>query len=109
EVIDAYDLRAMPWPRQSYVGGLLVGYTSPFAAGITCPVLIAFGDADIPASPRDDAGFYTASADITVLTLPNSAHCHNLASTRTMLWDRIGVWAAAVGDALTPATRTAHD
>ena len=27
-----------------------------------------------------------------------SAHCHNFAATRTVLWDRLGTWAAAVAD-----------
>ena len=100
EVIAADDRGATAWPRQSYVEALHAGFTAAFAAGITCPILIAFGDEDIPESPRDDAGFYTASPDITVLTLSNSAHCHNLASTRALLWDRIASWAAGIADAL---------
>jgi pimeloyl-ACP methyl ester carboxylesterase len=100
DVIAVDDRGATAWPRQSYVEALHAGFTAPFAARITCPLLLAFGDQDIPGSPRDDAGFYTASPDITVLTLVDSAHSHNLATTRTMLWDRIGTWAAAVGDAL---------
>jgi Alpha/beta hydrolase family len=92
-VIAADDLTATAWPRQSYVEGLLVGFTAPYAAQVRSPVFIAFGDQDLPARPRDDAGFYTGSDDITVVTLPNSAHCHNFASGRTALWDRLGAWA----------------
>ena len=106
EVIAVDDRGATAWPRQSYVEALQEGFTVPFAGQITCPILIAFGEQDIPESPRDDAGFYTASPDITVLTLPNSAHCHNLASTRALLWDRIASWAAAVGDALPASAAT---
>jgi hypothetical protein len=96
EVIAADDRTVAAWPRQSYVEGLLPGHTPPYAAKVTAPVLLAFGDRDIPARPRDDAGFYTAAADITVLTLPDSAHCHNFASSRHLLWDRLGMWAENV-------------
>jgi pimeloyl-ACP methyl ester carboxylesterase len=97
-VIAADDRTVAAWPRQAYVDGLLPGYTAPFAANVTAPVLLAFGDRDIPARPRDDAGFYTAAADITVLTLPDAAHCHNFASSRQLLWDRLGRWAEGAAD-----------
>ena len=37
--------------------------------------------------------FYPRSRDVTLYVLRDSAHCHNSASTRTELWDRIGQWA----------------
>jgi pimeloyl-ACP methyl ester carboxylesterase len=105
EVIAADDRTVAAWPRQAYVEGLLPGHTPPYAAKLTAPVLIAFGDRDIPAHPRDDAGFYTSATDITVLTLPDSAHCHNFASSRRLLWDRLGSWAESAGSYLSfPAT-----
>lgn len=97
EVIAADDRTVAAWPRQAYVDGLLPGHTPRYAAKVTSPVLIAFGDRDIPARPRDDAGFYTSAGDITVLTVPDSAHCHNFASSRELLWNRLGVWAEGVG------------
>jgi pimeloyl-ACP methyl ester carboxylesterase len=100
EVIEADDRTVAAWPRQAYVEGLLPGHTPPYAARVTAPVLIGFGDRDIPAHPRDDAGFYTAAADITVLTLADSAHCHNFSSSRRLLWDRLGLWAQSVGSYL---------
>jgi hypothetical protein len=40
-----------------------------------------------------------------VLTLPDSAHCHNFASSRRLLWDRLGSWAESAGSYLSfPAT-----
>ena len=50
----------------------------------------------MPPSPHDDVGFYTGSPDVTLYVLPNAAHCHNFASTRTQLWDRIGLWAGGL-------------
>jgi hypothetical protein len=100
EVIAADDRTVAAWPRQPYVEALMPGNTARYAAAITAPVLVAFGDRDVPARPRDDAGFYTAAADVTVLTLPDSAHCHNFAPSRQLLWNRLGLWAEGVGSYL---------
>ena len=98
EVIAADDEKACAWPRQSYVGALLAGHSATYAGRLTCPVLIAFGDRDVPERPHDDVAFYRASQDVTLVVLAGSAHCHNFAATRTVLWDRLGTWAAAVAD-----------
>lgn len=93
EVKAADDLTAAAWPRQAYVDGLTVGYSAEFAARVESPVFLAFGDHDIPAEPRDDVAFYRSSNDITLFVLPDAAHCHNFASTREVLWDRLVGWA----------------
>jgi pimeloyl-ACP methyl ester carboxylesterase len=92
-VIAADDAQAVRWPRQSYVDALLAGYSASFAAQLDCNVLLGFGDHDVPPIPHADVAFYTQSRDVTLFILPNSAHCHNFASTRTELWERIGLWA----------------
>ena len=94
-VIEADDATAAVWPRQSYVEALLTGYSARFAAELACPVFIGFGDHDIPPAPHADVAFYPRSRDVTLYVLRDSAHCHNFASTRTALWDRIGQWAGA--------------
>jgi pimeloyl-ACP methyl ester carboxylesterase len=94
EVIAADDEQACAWPRQSYVGALLAGHSASYAGRLTCPVLVAFGDRDVPERPHDDVAFYGASRDVTLLVLAGSAHCHNFAATRAVLWDRLGIWAA---------------
>lgn len=96
EVIAADDALAVRWPRQCYVEGLLAGYSATFAAQLECDVFLGFGDHDIPPEPHGDVAFYTASRDVTLYVLANAAHCHNFASRRTQLWDRIGVWAGGV-------------
>jgi len=100
DVIAADDRTVAAWPRQPYVEALTAGHTLPYASTVTAPVLIVFGDRDIPARPRDDAGFYTEAADITLVTVPDSAHCHNFASSRQRLWDRLAAWAEGVGSYL---------
>jgi pimeloyl-ACP methyl ester carboxylesterase len=92
DVIAADDATVTRWPRQAYVDALTAGYTAPFAADVTCPVLLAFGDRDIPEHPHDEVGFYRSSGDVTLVVLPDAAHCHNFASTRTDLWNRIAEW-----------------
>ena len=93
EVVAADDETAAAWPRQSYVDGLTVGYSAELAARVECPVFLCFGDHDIPDRPRDDVSFYEQSHDIRMLVLENAAHCHNFATTRTVLWDRLCAWA----------------
>jgi pimeloyl-ACP methyl ester carboxylesterase len=95
-VVAADDAQAAAWPRQAYVEALLAGHSATFARRVSCPVFLGFGDHDVPPVPHDDAGFYTASDDVTLCVLADSAHCHNFASTRTRLWDRIATWAISI-------------
>ena len=93
EIIAEDDRRASAWPRQSYVGALMAGHSASYAAQITVPVLVGFGEHDVPEHPHDDVAFYRSSPDVTLTVLPGSAHCHNFAGTRAMLWDRLADWA----------------
>jgi hypothetical protein len=93
EVIAEDDRHASAWPRQSYVGALMPGLSAAYAGRVKVPVLIGFGEHDVPELPHDDVAFYGASNDVTLVVLPGSAHCHNLAGTRAVLWDRLADWA----------------
>jgi hypothetical protein len=95
-VIAADDAQAARWPRQCYVDALLAGYSAGFAADIACDVFVGFGDHDIPPLPHADVAYYPRSRDVTLFVLPDAAHCHNFAGTRSLLWDRIGRWAAGL-------------
>jgi Serine aminopeptidase, S33 len=92
-VIAADDAEAAAWPRQPYVEALLAGHSARFAAELDCNVFLAFGDHDVPPVPHADVAYYARSSDVTLYVVRNSAHCHNFASSRTQLWDRIGRWA----------------
>ena len=63
---------------------------------IDVPVLVAFGDHDLTDAYERAAARYTASPDVTLYVLPGSAHCHNQASSRTRLWQRVAEWMGAV-------------
>jgi dienelactone hydrolase len=93
EVVAADDAQAVRWPRQSYVEALHAGYSATFAAQVDCSVFLGFGDHDLPPVPHADVAFYTGSRDVTLYVLRDAAHCHNFASSRKQLWDRIGRWA----------------
>jgi hypothetical protein len=79
------------------VVALLAAHSARFAAELDCSVFLGFGDHDVPPVPHADVAFYPQSPDVTLFVLPKSAHCHNFASTRTQLWERIGLWADEQG------------
>ncbi|QTH21223.1 alpha/beta fold hydrolase [Rhizorhabdus wittichii] len=81
---------------------LIPGRSAPAAARIDVPVLLGFGEFDVSPDPHAEPGFYRSSRDVTLLVLPDAAHCHNSASGRAGFWRRIGDWIDMV--AAGPAT-----
>jgi pimeloyl-ACP methyl ester carboxylesterase len=75
---------------------MIPGVVAEHAASIDVPVLIAYGVVDVSPDPRAEAGLYRSCPDITTLVLAGSAHCHNMASSRSRLWRRLLDWAATV-------------
>jgi pimeloyl-ACP methyl ester carboxylesterase len=75
---------------------LIPGRSAPAAARIKVPVLLGFGEFDVSPDPSAEPGFYRASRDVTLVILPDAAHCHNSASGRIGFWERIGDWIEAV-------------
>ena len=72
------------------------GLAKPFAERITQPVFLAFGGTDVSADPHREPAGYPASSDITLTVIPDMAHMHNFADTRTRLWDRFHAWLPVV-------------
>jgi alpha-beta hydrolase superfamily lysophospholipase len=62
------------------------------AGSIEAPVFVAFGESDTSLSPRAEGACYASADDVTFFLLAGSAHCHNFAGTRTVLWDRLLRW-----------------
>jgi hypothetical protein len=79
-------------PRMSGIDGMTPGLARPFAERISQPVFLAFGATDVSADPRREPAGYPASSDITLVVIPEMAHMHNFADTRTQLWDRFHAW-----------------
>jgi pimeloyl-ACP methyl ester carboxylesterase len=75
---------------------MIPGVVAEHAARIDVPVLVGYGVVDVSPDPRAEADLYRSSPDITTVVLADSAHCHNMASSRHRLWRRLLAWAATV-------------
>ena len=89
DIVAADNANAVIWAAEPYIDALHVGYTAAYAAGVTAPVMIAFGEFDIAEQPRDEVAFYERSTDITLSVLAGSYHCHNFQEGRAALWNRL--------------------
>jgi pimeloyl-ACP methyl ester carboxylesterase len=65
-------------------------------AVIGVPVFVAFGDEDLTDDRAGSAARYAACNDLTVFVLEGSSHCHNQATTRVVLWDRLANWIQSI-------------
>ncbi|OBG42436.1 lysophospholipase [Mycobacterium alsense] len=74
---------------------MIPGVVAEHAARIDVPVLLGYGVVDVSPDPRAEAALYRSSPDITTVVLADSAHCHNMASSRHRLWSRLLGWVAA--------------
>jgi pimeloyl-ACP methyl ester carboxylesterase len=92
DVISADARTATVMPRIAGAAAMVYGSAADAAARIDVPVFLAFGEQDLSPDPRQEAAAYHSSDDITVFVLPGSAHCHNLAPTRFVLWNRLLNW-----------------
>jgi hypothetical protein len=79
---------------------MIPGVVAEHAARIEVPVFIGYGVVDVSPDPRAEAGLYCRSPDITTVVLADSAHCHNMASSRHRLWRRLLGWAASMTSAV---------
>jgi alpha-beta hydrolase superfamily lysophospholipase len=96
DIVAADNANTVSWAAEPYIDALHVGLTAAYAARVIAPVLIAFGEYDIAARPRDEAAFYERSNDITLFVLAGSYHCHNFQTGRTTLWTRLAAWATDI-------------
>ena len=85
-------------PLLALVGlsSMIPGASAPVLAQIDVPVFVAHGSRDIAGPIHALPALFPASHDITLFTLDDAGHNHNVAPTRQRLWDRLGLWARAV-------------
>ena len=88
-VIEADDALETHIPLGITTDGNDPRYMSAKAARIEVPVFLGNGDLDVSADFHAEAATYPLACDITIFQLAGSAHCHNFATTRTRLWDRL--------------------
>jgi len=85
-------------PRRCGAAGGTPGIAVEAAAAIDVPVFLAYGDVDVSPSPHGEPAFYPSSPDVTLYVLRGSGHCHNMASSRRLLWERLARWFGTVVD-----------
>jgi pimeloyl-ACP methyl ester carboxylesterase len=72
------------------------GIVHEASAAITVPVFVMHGAIDTSPNPHGEVAFFSASNDVTLMRLPDTAHCHNFATLRHRLWNRLHVWIASL-------------
>lgn len=73
------------------------GYVAQFAGAVDVPVFLALGaHVDVSPDPQAELTNYRASRDVTLYLVEGSAHCHNFATNRAALWNRIAAWIPSV-------------
>ena len=75
---------------------MLPGAVASEAASIDVPILLAAGERDVCHPPAEEIAALKSATDISVLVLPQMAHMHNFAVTRTLLWERLDEFVAQV-------------
>lgn len=76
---------------------LTPGIVHAAAARIAVPVLVVQSEIDTSPSPELEPGYFSASPDVELQSLPNAAHCQNFASTRQEHWQALDEWIARTG------------
>jgi pimeloyl-ACP methyl ester carboxylesterase len=84
-------------PRLAAAQASVPWYTAEAAASIDVPVYLAFGDHDVSPAPHEEPAHFTGSHDVSLFVLPGSSHCHNMATTRLVLWDHFDGWVRRLG------------
>jgi pimeloyl-ACP methyl ester carboxylesterase len=79
------------------LASLIPGSVDAEKAAVDVPLFLGFGDHDLTDDYPGSLARYRSVADATLFVLRGSAHCHNQAVTRTLLWDRIISWISSLG------------
>ena len=104
DVVEADCVTAKSVVPRIFGTAMIPGVVAEHAALIDVPVFLGYGVVDVSPNPRAEAALYCSSPDITTLVLADSAHCHNMASSRLQLWQRLLDWAEVVSGRRTGST-----
>jgi hypothetical protein len=63
------------------------------------------GERDVCHPPAEEVAALKSATDISVLVVPQMAHMHNFATTRTLLWERLDEFVAHVTRTTAPDGR----
>ncbi len=78
---------------------MIPGSTDAEKAAVDVPLFLAYGDGDLTRNFNGAFARYAEATDATLFVLRDSAHCHNQAATRAVLWDRMARWVRSLADA----------
>jgi pimeloyl-ACP methyl ester carboxylesterase len=95
DVVLADDAQATVLPRAALHAVAAAPTGRPLAAAVDVPVFQGWGERDNTPDPHRDGAYFNSCPDYTLFVLPRSGHCHNLATTRQALWDRLIAWSGA--------------
>ncbi len=97
DVVDADTAVQSRVPLRAAVEVTTPGFVEDYTSGVDVPVFLAFGAVnDVSPNPYAEPANYSTAPDITLHLVPKSGHCHNFASHRGQLWDRIAKWVPTV-------------
>lgn len=97
DVVAADDAAATRLPVRAAAEVTTEGFVGRFAAAIDVPVFLGIGGGvDVSPAPHREPAAFPAARDVTLFVLEGAAHCHNFASGRHRLWDRLAAWAASL-------------
>ncbi len=91
-VIEADEAASSTLPGILGVLGTVEGIVKAEAGKITCPVFVGWSEREAFGDPYGEVSVYSGSKDVTLFILEGAAHCHNFATTRTKLWNRLAAW-----------------
>jgi pimeloyl-ACP methyl ester carboxylesterase len=99
------------WATTGYPGfaaeSVLPGAVADEAARIDVPVLLAMGERDVCRPLAEEVAALKSATDIRVVVVPQMAHMHNFATTRTQIWDRLDELVTHVTRVAAPQARRA--
>ena len=95
-MIAADDAMAVETPSQIGIVSIRTGIIREEAARIAVPVYYCNGERDVSPDLAAEAALFPQCKDLLLHELPRSGHCHNFASTRHVLWERMDRWAKMI-------------
>jgi pimeloyl-ACP methyl ester carboxylesterase len=93
DVVMADDAQATVLPRAALHAVAATPIGRPLASAVDVPIFQGWGERDNTPDPHRDGAYFSSCSDYTLFVLPRSGHCHNFATTRAAMWDRLVAWA----------------
>ncbi len=92
----AFSQQSVPLLKTCGLFWMLPGAAHAERTAIAVPTFFGFGDQDLTHEYLATISSYPSLTELLLYVLPGSGHCHNQASGRHLLWDRILGWVRVV-------------